>query len=747
MKTKKKNMNRIGNNRNKHNVLIILYVITALLFLSKSYHNPYIGLYIEKDSDQNKWSISQANNFSIYNEWFKESNIEFEDKVIKVDDHLLTASSENMKGNQLVKAETITFEKSNSEVYEVSVNPLAIKYWAVFMLILPSIYAIISLIVVLYLLKYKTTIPVIDYCSYFLLIISLAYISSPASSMNEVLGKYSISSLMLLSVVIMIKMILSYIQGFKQFEFPKKIKLLLYIFPLLPLVVMSIEPLKKYEPTFTLVLFSVLFVWALTIVSIGIFRFKIKKLYSIILGILLPISPFISMYVIPIIFRQSPILPPEVCTIFLLFIPYNIIFLQIPEFFTNFAFYIKRINYYCGISFIATTWLILILYIFKVDITLIAKIAIIMYISNILFLYYKEYFDYKYRGILFANKNPQVRELYTSVGKMNAIYSTKELLKEVQKTLCKFLNSKDVTIKTEDLESELCNGEFEVGEIYESDTEYFSILYSKNNKRIVVKVSKDKLKIQHEQKIWLELFCKYINNYLMSTIVLEELALELSSLSPSNQHQPSWLNRLNLNRIDKVKMDVAQELHDSILQQLIEISRRIHENNKDEVNEMLLESIASIRTYCESLKPPLLLKKSLHFALENLVYKISSRNVFRIYHDFERLYLDDAEMPLSIYYIIQELLLNAEKHSRAKNIYITLKQHKNGCKIKYKDDGIGFNIEEVEYKQSLGIIGIKERVAAYNGEIHISSSPKESVKVVIIFEGLEAANENKTIDS
>lgn len=743
-------MNHIGNNRNKHYLLITIYVITALFFLSKSYHNPYIGLYIEIDPNQNKWSISSTNNFSIYNEWFKENNIDLEDKIIKVDKHLLTASSENIKGDQLVKAQTITFEKSNSKVHEIPVTPLGIKYWAVFMLILPSIYAIISLLVVLYLLKYKTTNPAIEYFLYFLLVISLAYLSSPASSMNEILGKYSISSLMLLSVVILINMILSYIQGFRQFAFPQKIKLLLYISPLLPLVFMSIEPLKKYEPTFTLFLFGVLFGWALTIVSIGIFSFKIMNLYSIMLGILLPILPFIALYVIPLIFSGNPILPPEICTIFLLFIPYNIIFLQIPEFFMNLAFYIKRINYYCGISFITTTWLVLILFILKVEVTIIVNAAIIMYISNIVFLYCKEYFDYKYRRILFVNKNPQVRKLYTSVKNLNDIYSTDKLLKEVQKTMCEFLNSKDIAIKTEDLESELYNEEFEIGEIYEKDAEYFSVLYSKHNKKIIVKISKGKLKIQDEQKIWLELFCKYINNYLMSTIVLEELALELTNMSPLNQHQqhyPSWLKRLILIRIDKEKMAVAQELHDSILQQLIQISRIIKEKNKEEINEMLLESIVSIRTYCESLKPSFLLKKSLHFALENLVYKISSRNIFKVYHDFERLYLDDEEMPLSIYYIIQELLLNAEKHSRCKNIYITLKQYKHGCKIEYKDDGIGFNMEEVEYKQSLGIIGIKERVAAFNGKIHISPSPKESVKIVIIFEGLEAANENQIINS
>ncbi|MDA3616898.1 sensor histidine kinase, partial [Polluticaenibacter yanchengensis] len=84
----------------------------------------------------------------------------------------------------------------------------------------------------------------------------------------------------------------------------------------------------------------------------------------------------------------------------------------------------------------------------------------------------------------------------------------------------------------------------------------------------------------------------------------------------------------------------------------------------------------------------------------------------------------------SVYRIIQELLNNTLKHAQATEILIKLKQQKKGLLLFYRDNGIGFDQETVDY--GYGIRNIRQHTLAIDGQLHISTNINEGFECIII---------------
>lgn len=74
-----------------------------------------------------------------------------------------------------------------------------------------------------------------------------------------------------------------------------------------------------------------------------------------------------------------------------------------------------------------------------------------------------------------------------------------------------------------------------------------------------------------------------------------------------------------------------------------------------------------------------------------------------------------------IKYILQELMVNMQKHSRATNVVVKFEEEEGRCVITYADDGIGMP-EGTIYKNGLTNTG--NRIKAIQGELNFDSSSK-----------------------
>lgn len=85
---------------------------------------------------------------------------------------------------------------------------------------------------------------------------------------------------------------------------------------------------------------------------------------------------------------------------------------------------------------------------------------------------------------------------------------------------------------------------------------------------------------------------------------------------------------------------------------------------------------------------------------------------------------------VSLFRLIQESVHNAIKHAKAEEIEVRVDIKKDQITVVVKDDGKGFDLNEVKY-QSFGILGMKERVDLLDGDISIDSKVGVGTTVLI----------------
>ena len=88
-----------------------------------------------------------------------------------------------------------------------------------------------------------------------------------------------------------------------------------------------------------------------------------------------------------------------------------------------------------------------------------------------------------------------------------------------------------------------------------------------------------------------------------------------------------------------------------------------------------------------------------------------------------------------IFYIIAEALTNVRKHARAKSVQLHLRYTNKDLVIDIKDDGKGFDINEVELSASgcgkLGLISMRQRAISLGGEFAINSALNQGTGIHI----------------
>lgn len=86
--------------------------------------------------------------------------------------------------------------------------------------------------------------------------------------------------------------------------------------------------------------------------------------------------------------------------------------------------------------------------------------------------------------------------------------------------------------------------------------------------------------------------------------------------------------------------------------------------------------------------------------------------------------------------ILQELMINMQKHSQAKNVSVVFRQENNRGFITYKDDGRGF---PAGLKFGNGLNNTVSRINSLNGEVNFGKTGKEGLSVAVSFP-LESVN-------
>jgi len=205
---------------------------------------------------------------------------------------------------------------------------------------------------------------------------------------------------------------------------------------------------------------------------------------------------------------------------------------------------------------------------------------------------------------------------------------------------------------------------------------------------------------------------------------------------------------------EKERTRVAAEIHDGIGQMLTSLRIQVEfleEKNPKNVKEIstlyqLIHSIVNeTRRICSELQPHVLEDFGLKAALLDLIKNIKKNTGYHIvYEDHYDVLEKHSERDIAIYRILQEILNNAVKHSKAKSILVFIESDAEFITLQVKDDGIGFNynsknIFEVK-DNNHGLRNIKERVELLNAKLLINSELEKGtiIKVEIPIDKLVA---------
>lgn len=201
-----------------------------------------------------------------------------------------------------------------------------------------------------------------------------------------------------------------------------------------------------------------------------------------------------------------------------------------------------------------------------------------------------------------------------------------------------------------------------------------------------------------------------------------------------------------LNIREAERTNIAREIHDELGQQLtilkMDVSwihQKLQKYEDDplrqktaETLKLLNETIKTVRRIATELRPSMLDDLGLIEAIEWQSKEFEKRSGIKISFDpgTQHLPVSNA-IATSLFRIYQEALTNIARHANAKNVFSKLQLDNDKVILTIKDDGVGFDMQTLGLKRTLGLLGMKERTLMIGGQFEICSKPGAGTTIVV----------------
>jgi len=184
----------------------------------------------------------------------------------------------------------------------------------------------------------------------------------------------------------------------------------------------------------------------------------------------------------------------------------------------------------------------------------------------------------------------------------------------------------------------------------------------------------------------------------------------------------------------KTETRIAKKIHDEVANNVVNIMNKVQytEEPKEELLDdlekvyLLTRNISHENNAVDTGSKFLASIKSLLKSFNNNSTTIILKNI----NDVE-LELMAKEKQIEVYRVLQELMVNMQKHSKATLVAISFKKTNHKYAINYSDNGVGVELEDIQLKGGLG--NVETRIKAINGNITFESSTNDGFKAFISF--------------
>lgn len=215
------------------------------------------------------------------------------------------------------------------------------------------------------------------------------------------------------------------------------------------------------------------------------------------------------------------------------------------------------------------------------------------------------------------------------------------------------------------------------------------------------------------------------------------------------QHSEQRLRRMN-HALESVREQersrIARDLHDDLGQTLtamklelgllLEGEAPLAPLQRDKLQRLcgIADSaVDQIRDIAANLRPSLLdhagFLAALQWCVQEANERLSAQVVLATGPGCDRTLSD--EVAIGLYRILQEALTNVSRHSDAKNVRVYYAAPFNRPRLEVRDDGIGFELEQAELANSLGLLSLRERAAQLGGKLLLESAKGQGCTIIV----------------
>jgi signal transduction histidine kinase len=196
-------------------------------------------------------------------------------------------------------------------------------------------------------------------------------------------------------------------------------------------------------------------------------------------------------------------------------------------------------------------------------------------------------------------------------------------------------------------------------------------------------------------------------------------------------------------RLEEEAKRIAHALHDEAGQMLASVYLALADiateqpaarKRIERIGARLDQIGEQLRRLSHELRPIILDDFGLVAALEFLAQGVSTRTGLSVTVESS---LEDRLPPpieTALYRILQEALVNAGKHARARRVRIEIERHAEVISASIQDDGIGLDLPNLypeAGRRGLGLIGIQERLNGIGGTLSIISGVDQGTRIEI----------------
>ena len=236
--------------------------------------------------------------------------------------------------------------------------------------------------------------------------------------------------------------------------------------------------------------------------------------------------------------------------------------------------------------------------------------------------------------------------------------------------------------------------------------------------------------------------------------IMDYLSGDLSNLNDhlDDSEKRKYLAIRVIKAQEEERNRVAREIHDGpaqsmsnvvlkaeICEKLIDIDLDQARSELQNLKKIVRESLKDVRRIIYDLRPMSLEDLGLLPTLQKYVESFSMETGINV--SFHRrgldMAVDNKNLNLTIFRIVQETLNNIRKHSEAKTAEVRVEFTPVSIALKISDTGKGFDtnrikVEKDDHSGGFGLLSMKERIELMNGKMEVSSQLGKGTVIKVV---------------